>query len=185
MTTKLTPHLVAENTLAASDDQRIRDLLCLSFARHIDIFSQASYYYSLPEYRLWLENDTGDMVAHLDFERRVIGVGDVDVSIVGVGEVATHPDWQGQGIGRQLMQAFRAVLVDDLQVDFGYLQCREVVVSFYERVGWHRIHQQIREIDIKTGEPIIGNGPAMIFPVACTLDEWPQSGLVDLRGLAW
>lgn len=130
MGAKLTSHLVAEADLSPADDQRIRDLLVLAFARYTDIFSTVSYYYSVPEYRVWLEDESGMMVAHLDFERRIIGVGDVDVSIVGVGEVATHPDYQGQGIGRQLMQALRAVLVDDLAVDFGFCNVEKLLSVF-------------------------------------------------------
>ncbi len=177
--------LVREDALTESENEAIRRLLVAAFARHGDIFSVASYRGAQPEYRLWLETPDGVMVAHLDFERRVIGVGDRDVMVIGVGEVATHPEWQGRGVGRRLMTAFEAILRTQMPVPFGFLNCREEVVGFYISVGWHRVRQSTREIDPDTKEWGEYSGPAMVLPALEPIEAWPQEGLIDLRGLPW
>jgi len=185
MNDKLAQFLVAEDDLTPEHHRRISDLLVLAFARYAELFRNASYYYSVPHYRLWLEDEAGDMVAHLDFECRTIGVNGADVLIAGIGEVAVHPDKHGQGLGRELFVRLFPILRDQCKVDFGFLQCRDQVVGFYQSVGWHKLSQNIHEEDIKTGETIVAIGNALILPVCKPLSGWSTAGDVDLRGLPW
>lgn len=185
MTHSFTFHLVEESDLTDRHHARICRLLVNAFPQYADLFSVASYYYSLPEYRLWMEDEHGNMIAHLDFERRMIGVNKVDVYIAGIGEVATHPDWQGKGIGRLLMQQLQTMLTDQFTVAYGFLGCREAVVGYYEKVGWHRVNQVVHEEDINSGETVVSHGPALIMPIHQTVDEWITEGIIDLRGLPW
>jgi GNAT superfamily N-acetyltransferase len=185
MTNPTTYHLIAENDLTADHHQRICNLLVVAFPRFKDIFSKSSYYYALPDYRLWIEDKQGVIISHLDFERRIIAVNGIDVPIVGVGEVATHPDYQKQGLGRMLMDKLKVILHKKFTADYGFLQCREAMVEYYQRVGWHQIDQLIHKEDIQTGETQISHGPAMILPIHQTVDDWHTEGYVDLRGLPW
>lgn len=140
---------------------------------------------SWKDHRLWLEETDGTLVAHLDFERRVIGVGNREVLVAGVGEVATHPAQQGRGLGRRLMAELRRVLSTETPADFGYLGCREEVIGFYERVGWHRIHQKTRELDPGSRQWTVSRGPTLILPATASLLAWPSEGTIDLRGMWW
>ena len=175
----------AEEELSADDHAGISALLVAAFPEHADAFSTASWYGARPDHRLWLEDSDGAPVAHLDFERRIIGVGDREVLVAGVGEVATHPDRQGRGLGRLLMAELRRALTAETPVDFGYLGCREEVIGFYERVGWYRIHQKTREIDPRSGEWTVSEGPTLILPATAPLSAWPREGTIDLRGMWW
>jgi len=132
-----TSYLVAEADLTPDHHKRICDLLVVAFPRYADLFREVSYYYALPDYRLWFEDETGKIVAHLDFERRTISVNGTEVLIAGVGEVAVHPDNHKQGLGRKLMRELHPILKDQFKVDYGFLQCRDEVVGFYQSVGWH------------------------------------------------
>lgn len=176
---------VAEVDLSADDHAAISALLVASFPEYADIFRVASWYGGRPDHRLWLEEPDGELVAHLDFGRRVIGVGDRDVLVAGVGEVATRPDRRGRDLGRRLMAELRRVLKAETPVGFGYLGCREEVAGFYERVGWHRIDQRTREIDPSSKQWTISEGPAFILPATEPLDAWPREGTIDLRGMWW
>jgi len=176
---------VAEQDLTPADHAAISALLISAFPQYWDIFGAASWYGGRPDHRLWLEEPDGAAVAHLDFERRVIGVGNQEVLVAGVGEVATHPAWQGQGLGRRLMGELGRVLTTDTPVSFGYLGCREAVVGFYERVGWHRVRQTIRDIDPATGQWTMSEAPTLIRPAMAPLAAWPREGVVDLRGMWW
>ena len=176
---------VAEADLSADDHAAISALLVAAFPEHAEIFRAASWYGARPDHRLWLEGPDGAPVAHLDFERRLVGIDDREVLVAGVGEVATHPDRQGRGLGRRLMAELRRVLTTKTPTDFGYLGCREEVVGFYERVGWHRINQKTREIDPKSGEWTVSEEPTLILPATAPLSAWPREGAINLRGMWW
>ena len=177
--------VVAECDLTAQDHAAISALLVAAFPEHAATFASSSWYAARPDHRLWLHQPDGAVVAHLDFERRRIGVGDDEVLVAGVGEVAVHPLWRGLGLGAALMERLRGVLRTDLPVDFAYLGCREEVVGFYERVGWHRIRHRVREVDPETGRWTVSEDPTLIMPATEPLDRWPREGLIDLRGMWW
>lgn len=185
MTNPITYHLIAENDLTADHHQCICDLLVLAYPKYEYIFSKSSYYFSLPEYRLWIEDEHSTMIAHLDIERRMIAVNGEDVYVAGIGEVATHPNYQGQGIGHLLMNRLTTILREKIIVDYGFLKCLQTVAGFYRRVGWHSIKQAVHEEDIDTDEIKISQGSAMILPIRKTMDQWQTEGFVDLRGLSW
>ena len=174
-----------EDDMTPTRQEAIRQLLVRAFADTAHRFATASYWGARPEYRLWIETPDGTIVAHLDFERRVVGVGDRDIRIAGTGEVAVHPDWQRHGLGRRLMNAFRAVLRERTPVDFGYLNCLEDVAGFYIAVGWHRTDQPSLRLHPDTGEPTTWTGATMILPVRQPLERWPREETVDLRGMSW
>lgn len=176
---------VAEAELSAEDHAAVSALLVAAFPEHADAFRTASWYGGRPDHRLWLEDSDSVLVAHLDFERRFIGVGDREVLVAGVGEVATHPEQQGKGLGRWLMAELRRVLTTETPVGFGYVGCREEVVGFYERAGWHRIDQRTREIDPGSREWTVSEGPNLILPATAPLAAWPCEGTIHLRGMWW
>jgi len=175
--------LVTEGQLNAANHQAIQNLLVAAFPQYVEIFSQTSYWGAQPSYRLWLETENHEILAHLDFECRQIMVDQTTLSVAGVGEVATHPKFQRSGLGRALMHQLRHTLLS-LSIPFGYLQCRPAVVDFYVRVGWHQISQTAKSIDPDTQQMSVYQGPSLILPVCATLDEWPK-GVIDLKGMPW
>lgn len=176
--------LVAEHDLSVTDQQQIQRLLVAAFPEY-DTFMTASYWGAQPEYRLWLARADGRLLAHLGFGRRLIEVGDVELLIAGVGEVATDPAWQGRGLGRRLMQALPAILRDQVPVAFGFVQCRAAVVPFYVRSGWQRIEQTTTFVDPDTAAWTTYAGPTLVLPAQATLAAWPRTGQIDLRGMPW
>lgn len=184
-TEALHSRLVTEEDLTEDDHRSIRGLLVAAFPRTAEVFASVSYLGARPEYRLWLESHDGEMLAHLDFERRVIDAGGVEVRVAGVGEVSVWPGAQGRGVGRLLMAELERVLRTEAPAAFGLLFCLEPLVGFYARAGWYRVDQPLRVIDPKTGEATEPTWPTMILPALESLERWPHEGPVDLRGMPW
>jgi aminoglycoside 2'-N-acetyltransferase I len=174
-----------EDAIAPMQQEAIRQLLIRAFASTAHRFATATYWGAQPEFRLWMETPAGEIVAHLDCERRMVGVGDRDILIAGVGEVAVHPEWQRHGLGRRLLDEYRTILQTQTPVDFGYLNCLEEVAGFYTAVGWHRTDQPSVRLHPDTAEPTTWTGATMILPVREPLDRWPPDETVDLRGMSW
>lgn len=127
----------------------------------------------------------GDVVGHVGWERRVIGVGSDEVEIAGVGGVLTAERARGRRLGIRLMAYAKQTMMDAGGIQFGYLGCREGIVPFYESSGWHRISVAERSIS-RGGLPVeqAPGQPILIIPVRSKRRDWPV-GDVDLRGRAW
>jgi GNAT superfamily N-acetyltransferase len=124
-----------EGKLSAGVEAEIRDLLVTAFPEFADFFSRSSYRGSVPEYRLVGRAATSELVAHLEFGCRQALVGTEPVGILGIGAVAVHPRAQGRGIGRRMFGALSQYAIQERLADFGFLECREAVSGFYERVS--------------------------------------------------
>ena len=142
-----------------------------------------SYWGSQPEFHLRLEEGQ-QPIAQLGFGRRLVRVGERVVQIAGVGAICVHPDRQGVGVGKRLLNELYQVLTQDVPADFGLLQCREAVVGFYERGGFVRVPQAARFLDPDEGQWVRHAGPTMTLPARSGLTGWPP-GEIDLRGLPW
>ena len=66
-------------------------------------------------------------------------VGGDEVEIAGVGGVLISDVVRGERVGRRLMDSAAESMKTAGGVAFGYLGCREEVVSFYTSCGWTRI----------------------------------------------
>jgi len=180
-----TTRLVAENDLGDTDRTLIRDLLTAAFPGHAALWLARDFWGGPLEYRLLLRDVAGRLAGHLGFARRLIRINDQPVLIAGIGAVAILPDWQGQGAGRQLLAALKACLATNAMVDFGFLQCRDDVIGFYEKSGFHRIRQPVRSFDPDRLVWQTDDTATLILPVALPLQAWPRDGIVDLMGMPW
>jgi len=174
-----------EGNLSSAVDAEIRDLLVTAFPEFADFFSRSSYRGSVPEYRILGRTATGELVAHLEFGSRKALVGAELVNIVGIGAVAVHPRAQGLGIGRRMFGALSQYAIQERLADFGFLECREAVAGFYERVGFNRVRQACTSLDHESLEWETYNGPVMVMPLTKPMAEWPTVGDVNLRGMSW
>ncbi|GAA1243651.1 aminoglycoside 2'-N-acetyltransferase I [Microbacterium phyllosphaerae] len=127
-------------------------------------------------------------VAHVGFQRRLIRVGAREVRVAGTGGVLVHPDWRSGGVGRRVMTHAQQAMRDDDRIDFGYLGCREEVVSFYQRTGWSRVNAVERHVSMTDSSATVASsgGPILVFAARphAGADAWPP-GDIDLRGTPW
>lgn len=177
--------LIAEHDLAAADRADIRALLTGAFPGYANLWTESDFWGGQPHFRLLSHDQTGQLIGHLSLARRQIEIGTQSALIGGIGAVAILPDMQGQGVGRELLSALKSVLLRDMPVEFGFLQCRDAVIGFYERGGFTRLQQQVRSLDPDHREWQIDDVAAMILPALKPLDAWPRHGIVDLKGMPW
>ncbi len=171
--------------MSATLESDARHLLVQAFPQHSEFFSSASYRGSVPEYRLLGRDASGVLRAHIECGTRVALVNGEPVNILGIGAVAIHPSYQGQGVGREMFTHLREVACKDKIADFGFLECREEVADFYRRAGFERLTQPCKSMHHETGEWETYHGPVMAMPLLRSMDEWPRDGIVDLQGMSW
>lgn len=126
-----------------------------------------------------------DVIGHVGWARRTIGVGQAEVEIAGVGGMLISERVRGQRLGHRLMVYAKQTMADAGCIEFGYLGCSEVVVPFYQSVGWHHISAAEQSIS-REGVPVedVPGQPILILPLGSTDDDWPP-GSIDLCGRAW
>jgi GNAT superfamily N-acetyltransferase len=122
----------------------------------------------------------GELVTLLGLLRREILVGGKPVWVVGVGGVATHPNWQKRRLSSMLLQAVEKFMREKMDAPFGLLVCADERRSFYGRAGWKQIAEEI--YFIQDGQRRSLETSVMVLPL--TEQVW-LPGEVDLCGLPW
>lgn len=128
-----------------------------------------------------LENAQGEWIAHLGLGKRIIGPK--NHLIAGIGAVCVDPAYRGTGMGKQLFRECRRLLEAE-QVDFGFLECRDEVVGFYQQCGFTHFSQQVHRLNPDSGEWETHQTNSMVMPIAKSLDEW-FLGTIELNGMPW
>jgi nodulation protein A len=174
-----------ESEMTMQLEGEIRRMLVAAFPQYAEFFATTSYRGSVPEYRLIGRDDAGALVAHLECGTRMAISAGQPVRILGIGAVATHPVAQGKGVGYAMFQALKGHAKRLQLADFGFLECREAVASFYESVGFVRTGQPCTSIHHETHERVTYEGPVMVLPLLKPFSLWPSGGEVDLQGMDW
>jgi predicted N-acetyltransferase YhbS len=150
----------------------------------VDFFSANSYWGSKPDFRL-IAVDHGQPIAHLEFGYRQITVGDASVHIAGIGAVAVHPDHQGKKLGRAMFAHLHAHLLKNSKVDFAFIGCHEEVAGFYAASGFHRVQQNVYNLNPDSKQWETYHGPTLVMPVHRSMQEWHAGELIHLNGMPW
>lgn len=103
------------------------------------------------------------------------------VRIGGVGGVKTHPRHRGAGYASAAMRAARQFFQEEGAVDFGLLVCEDMLIPYYERLGW-----QVFDGDLLTEQPEgkvrFTFNRVMLIPAKVAA---PRGGVIDLNGPPW
>jgi GNAT superfamily N-acetyltransferase len=172
--------IVSTDNLAVEVSEQIDRIDRLAFAevQHDDPeFNNIDW--SSPEY-MALGYRGGELVTLLGLLRREILVGGEPVGVVGVGGVATHPQWQKRGFASALLQAAEKFMREKMNASFGLLVCADERRPLYERAGWQRVAPELfftQNAQRRSLETCV-----MILPLTGQL--W-RGGEIDLRGLPW
>lgn len=178
-------NVVAHDELTSSDLAGLRWLFDAEYQNDFGEWDPDMPYGYAPHAVHVIARSSGEVVGHVGWARRTVAVGGDEVEIAGVGGVLISDVVRGERLGSRLMDSAAESMKTASGVAFGYLGCREEVVSFYTSCGWTRISAAERSIDT-SGRPSEDppGQPLLILPVEVELADWPV-GAVDLRGRAW
>jgi nodulation protein A len=172
-----------EADLGTDDHTALAALFARYFPRDHATFTGArSWMGARPEARV-IGYDGDRPVAHIGFVRRMLRLESGGSQLVGdVGLVGVDPDYQGLGLGRQLL-AETALALDGQELPFGFLTCAPELVPFYTAGGWRQsVGQVTRMIDTRM-RPETFTGPAMVLPVTASFAQWPAVPTIVRDGL--
>lgn len=124
---------------------------------------------------------SGRPVSHVGVLRHTLAVGGRPVTVGGVGGVITRGDAQGSGYASLALERASAFMRDELDVEFGFLFCRDPLVPFYERHGWRLIDVPVT-VAQDEAPPLVMPLNAMVLPFSNR--PWPP-GPVSLESLPW
>jgi GNAT superfamily N-acetyltransferase len=174
--------IVDEAEMSPSLDAAIRERLCLCFPADVAVFGQTrAWHGSRPEFSvvLW---EAERVVAHVGVVQRTITVGETPLRVAGVQNVFVLPEYRGQGLSAQVLQAAMTQAADR-RFDGGLLFCVPRLEKVYAACGWHGLG--VREV-VRTEDgrdiPIPDKNIAMFYPIQTP--HFP-AGLVHLRGNDW
>jgi aminoglycoside 2'-N-acetyltransferase I len=122
----------------------------------------------------------GQLVTQLCIPLREITVGSENIRVAGLGGMATHPDFQHQGLGSTLLSATASFMRDTIQVPFGLLICAEATSPFYELSRWQVAADHLYFMQDQERRAL--KTCVMVLPL--TDRPWP-AGEIDLCGLLW
>jgi hypothetical protein len=137
--------------------------------------------WSSPEWCVRLWDNEGVLVSYVGVHVRDATCDGRPILIGGVGGVKTRPSARGRGFaGLGLRRAIK-FFDQHSKVDFALLVCEPRLLGFYERLGWHEFHGQLRVQ--QRGIPVnFTFNRVMTYPIGA---EVPDSGVIDLCGPPW
>jgi len=121
------------------------------------------------------------LVSHVGLLTRQGTINDSPVLIGGIGGVKTHPTARRRGYARAGVDHAIKFLRTKLAVDFSLLVCREEVVSYYARLGWHHFTGDLLVDQLAGKTKFTFNQPMVL--AGC--NDVPAKGVIDLCGLPW
>lgn len=172
-----------EASLTDADRAELRAFLIAAYApHHAEVFTHHDFWGGPPTARVIARAPDGTLLAHLGFSERIVTVGTAEVSVAGVGAVATHPTHRGGGLGRAIFDHLAEHLRASTAADFALLECRDAVVGFYAACGFGHSVRTVTALDPATGAVDVSTSNLMVRPLG--RESFP-AGDVDLCGLRW
>lgn len=144
-----------------------------------DAASQTEIEWGKPDLRVIVEADE-QPVCHVGIVRREGIWKERKIRIGGIGGVATHPDFRGQGFASMALDAAVQSLKDERATDFALLFCRPHNVEFYTKRHWKPFLGEVFAEQFGTRVRFDA-----VLPFVFYLKRAPHEGELDLRGLPW
>ena len=175
--------IVDEPKLSPDLDVAIRRTLATAFPADAEFFSHnRAWHGSAPSFSALVVQGE-EVTAHLGAVRRRVIVGGAPVDVAGIQNVCVLPEYRGQGLCREILDA---VMAEALRrgFDFGLLFCVAELVPLYVRCGWRQLQDRlvIRVDSDGREKPLVKGNLPMWCPLVTKV--FPD-GEVHLNGNDW
>jgi len=129
-----------------------------------------------------MDADGQRCIAHVGIVDRVLRVGNDDIHVAGIQNMAVDTTLRGQRLCRGAMEAVQEE-ARRRGYDCGFLFCTSDIGAVYERLGWTLLPgREIIRIDDGVEKLIPGKNVAMFLPL--DRDDFPE-GDIHLMGNDW
>jgi aminoglycoside 2'-N-acetyltransferase I len=128
--------VVAHAELTAGDVARLHRMFDAEYQEGCGTWDPELPYGYAPHNFHIIARQGDEAVGHVGWARRAIRVGEREIVIAGVGGVLVSNHVRGERLGSRLMNRAAETMKDAGGIAFGYLGCRDEVVSFYTGCGW-------------------------------------------------
>lgn len=112
--------------------------------------------------------------------RRSIIAADQRITVAGLGNVLTRPEYRRRGVASAMLDATADLMRTRLNREFGVLMCRREVAPLYEKKGWIRVDGPT--MFRQSGGVIACPDDTMVLKLDAR--DWPD-GPIDLCGIPW
>ncbi len=171
---------IHEVNLTKADDAAIAALLSRAFGQiGDDDFDGRSYYKQRHHLRV-LGREGDHLIGHVALTFRMVTLGDKTLPIIGLAEVATHPDHGGKGVASALLkEAIR--LASGTQAEFILLFGDHPI---YARRGFLPAQNELRFLGIEDGRTstVITLATKHLKVMALDDKQWDDTASLDLLG---
>lgn len=122
----------------------------------------------------------GRPLSHVGVVKTTVNVGGREITVGGIGGVATRPEAQGRHLVHAAMLQAAEFICHELGAEFGMLFCLPRLEAFYARQGWQALEDEV-EIEQPDGKVV---WPYRVMVRPCGERVWP-AGRVEVGGLPW
>lgn len=126
-------HFEHRASLTEAEAKRLfhwREHVFAPVGRHIEWEPLAHHYVCVEE---------GRLAAHLSCDIKRLRHGGRTISILAIGSVVVHPEFQGRKLGVRLLEYVHGLLGSVFDAAGAWLFCDEGLVPYYARAGYRRV----------------------------------------------
>ena len=120
------------------------------------------------------------LVCHVGITQREVTWNGRKLRVGGIGGVATHPEFRGQGFASVALTAAIQTLKDERATDFALLFCEQHNLAFYAARGWKTFAGLVYAEQSGARQRFDA-----LLPLVFYLKRAPHDGEIDLCGLPW
>ncbi|WP_108814019.1 GNAT family N-acetyltransferase [Loktanella sp. Alg231-35] len=171
---------IHEIQLTKDDDAAIGALLSRAFGQIGDDDFEGRSYYKQRHHLRVLGWEGDHLIGHIALNFRMVTLGDETLPIIGLAEVATHPDHGGKGVASALLEE-TIKLALDAQATFILLFGDHPI---YTRRGFLPAQNELRYVGIEDGHinTVITQVTKHLKVMALRDQSWDDTAKLDLLG---
>jgi predicted N-acetyltransferase YhbS len=172
--------IIHEVNLTKADDAAIGALLSHAFGQIGDDDFEGRSYHKQRHHLRVLGRVDDHLVGHIALTFRMVTLGCETLPVIGLAEVATHPDHSGKGVATALLEeAMR--LASGTQAEFILLFGDHPI---YTRRGFRPVQNELRYVGIEGGRTgtVITRATKHLKVMALGDQKWDDAASLDLLG---